>query len=947
MNRLPPPFGSRIDRAKTLRFSFEGRIVTGFSGDTIASALAANGQKIFSRSFKYHRPRGIFSLSGADANTLVQIADEPNVAADLTFLQDGMVVTAQNVNGSLNRDFDAINDRLGRFLPVGFYYRTFMGPTRNAWLKIWEPLLRRKAGLGKIDLTARHSPFAKAYLHCDLLVVGGGPAGLVAAIEACRAGADVLLCEAEPELGGSLTYALGQARALSELRESVASLPNLRIMTETVCNGWFEDNWLPLVRGNSLYRVRANQVILAAGTIEQPGVFRNNDLPGIMPAGSVRRLIRHYGVRPGETAVVFAGTPDGYETARVLIGSGVKIAAVIEPQPLPAAMTADLRNAGVRFVSGSIEEARGKRWVTGVRVGGNWIACDLVSLSAGRLPAWQLPCQAGARLTFDDAARAFHFSGLPPSVHLAGSIAGHMAHDSVVADSERAARQALVCLGLGSAETVRMPADAEPGVSTGAMAIIPNSRGRDFVDFDEDVQVKDLVNAVAEGYRDIELVKRFTTVGMGPSQGRHSALATAVVVAAATGRDIGETGITTARPPVLAEKLGLLSGDETVLERRTALHNRHLADGAEMRPINTWWRPYVYARGEPREKTIIDEVRAVRETVGLLDVSTLGKLEVRGPDAGTFLDRIYSTAHGSQPLGRVRYALILNEMGSVHDDGVVFRFSNDCFYVTATTGAIARVYSDMSFWQAQWRLNVDVLNLTGAFCGLNVTGPNARAVLEMLPSDIDFAASSFPYLEGRLGQVAGVPVRAMRIGFTGELSYELHCPGSKALALWEAVTRAGATFGLKAYGLEASRILRLEKGHILIGQDTDAMTWPDELGFGWAVSKKKPFFIGKRSVEMRRRAGLTRKLVGLEFPGTIDAPIGEGCLVLHGGFPAGHITSFAYSPSLGHSIALAYVHPLDSEAGSTVTICARNGAQIAGTVTPHAFFDPKNLRQEI
>ena len=945
MRRLAPPFGTRIDRTRPLRFSFDGRNLEGFAGDTIASALAANGQMLLSRSFKYHRPRGLHSLTGADANALVQVVAEPNVDAGLTPLSAGMKVTAQNVNGSLDRDRDAIIDRIGRFLPVGFYYRTFMGPTPGAWLKLWEPLLRKKAGLGKVDMKAVSTAGTSSYLHCDLLVVGGGAAGLAAAIEAAEAGADVVLCEAEPELGGGLTYRDAEAQ-LSAMRDRAKTLVNLRVMTGTGCNGWYEDNWLALIAGDRLYRTRARHIILATGTIEQPAVFQNNDLPGIMPGGTVLRLIRHYGVQPGSVAVVLAATPEGHDVARALRAAGVTIAAVVEPRPLPRPSADDLRQAGVPFIEGHIEAARGSKCVASVQVGGRWIDCDLVAVSAGHMPAWQLPCQAGAKLVCDDAG-GMRFEGLPRDITLAGSLAGHAAHDTVVADGRHAARIALRALGISSALPPPLPNDDAKVFANWDMPLAVDPRGRDFVDFDEDLQVKDLLNAVQEGYRDIELVKRFTTAGMGPSQGKHSARATARIVAAATSRRLEDTGITTARPPVAPEKLGVLAGHHPALERRTALHAVHLSLGAEMRPVGNWWRPYVYKGTSTRETAIVEEVKAVRDGVGLLDVSTLGKLEVRGPDAGAFLDRMYSTTHGNQPLGRVRYALMLNEMGTIIDDRVVLRLAEDCYYVTATTGAVARVYADMSFWNAQWRMNVDVLNLTGAFCGLNVTGPKARAVLEAIPGSIDFSPAAFPYLEGRLGRVAGAPVRAMRIGFTGELSFELHCPGSQAPALWNAITAAGKAHGLRPYGLEASRILRLEKGHIIIGQDSDAMTTPDEVGFGWAVSKKKPFFVGKRSIEARRRAGLTRRLAAVAFAGDLARPVGEGCLVLRGGNPVGHVTSFAVSPSLGRPIALAYVHPDDSAAGTSVTVRARDGAMVDGTVAGHAFFDPENRRQEI
>ncbi|RWE79992.1 MAG: hypothetical protein EOS81_33860 [Mesorhizobium sp.] len=527
-------------------------------------------------------------------------------------------------------------------------------------------------------------------------------------------------------------------------------------------------------------------------------------------------------------------------------------------------------------------------------------------------------------------------------VHLAGAVA----EEDAIASGRRAAAAALSRLGHAVTEElpVANPKSARPRY---VQPILADPKGRDFVDFDEDLQVKDLQNATKDGYREIELVKRFTTVGMGPSQGRHSALATARIVAEATGRTVGEIGITTARPPVGPETLGVLAGHHETLERRTALHARHLALNAAMKPVGAWWRPYYYGDASSADEAVREEILAVREGVGLLDVSTLGKLEIRGPDAGEFLDRLYTMAHASQPVGRVRYCLMLNEMGSVVDDGVAYRMAQDQFYVTATTGAVARVYADMLFWNAEWRLKVDVLNLTGAFSGLNVTGPKARQVLETLESDIDFSRDAFPYLSGREGTVAGVPVRVMRIGFTGELSYELHCPSSLAPSLWDAVMAAGKPHGLRPYGLEASRILRLEKGHILIGQDTDAITTPDELGFGWAVSKKKPFFVGKRSIEMRARLGQTRKLVGLQFPAGASNIPGESCLVLRNGAPVGQITSVGYSPSLERHIALAYVHVDDQAEGSRVTVKCRNGELVEAPVVDHAFFDPTNARQEM
>jgi sarcosine oxidase subunit alpha len=928
MNRLPAPFGSRIDRSRPVRFTFEGKPFEGYEGDSIASALAGSGQWVLSRSFKYHRPRGILSMTGADANALVQLPAEPNAPAERTPISEGLRASAQNVNGSLERDRDAIMDRFGRFLPVGFYYRTFMGPRRDSWLKFWEPMIRRKAGLGVVDTKAPHRHFDKTHLHCD-----------------------VVLCDENPEIGGALSYGRYDSSVLSGLSSRLEALPNLEVRAGTVCNGWYEDNWLPLIQGNRLHRTRAREVILATGAVEQPAIFRNNDLPGIMLGGAAQRLIRHYGVRPGQSAVVLAANGDGYRTALDLLDAGVSVVELVDPRSVGEAgpLEAELRGKGVAIRKGITIEAAagtaGNRHLARVRVGGSWVACDLLTVSIGQAPAWQLPCQAGGKVGYDPAAEMMTIALPQGPVQIAGAVAGTDDLQDAIASGQQAAAAALSRLGHTVAE--EPPAAPKSVRPRYVQPIVADPKGRDFVDFDEDLQVKDLWNATKDGYREIELVKRFTTVGMGPSQGRHSALATARIVAEATGRPVGEIGITTARPPVGPETLGVLAGHHEVLERRTALHARHIALNAAMKPVGAWWRPYYYGDAGSAQHAVRDEILAVREGVGLLDVSTLGKLEIRGPDAGEFLDRLYTMAHANQPVGRVRYCLMLNEMGSVVDDGVAYRMAEDQFYVTATTGAVARVYADMLFWNAEWRLKVDVLNLTGAFSGLNVTGPRARLVLEALDSDIDFSRDAFPYLSGREGNVAGVPVRVMRIGFTGELSYELHCPSSLAAGLWDAVMAAGQPHGLRPYGLEASRILRLEKGHILIGQDTDAITTPDELGFGWAVSKKKPFFVGKRSIEMRGRLGQTRKLVGLQFPADARNIPGESCLVLRGGAPVGQITSVGYSPSLGTHIALAYVHVDDQAEGSRVTVKCRDGELVEVPVVAHAFFDPTNARQEI
>ena len=962
MTRLPEPYGSRIDRTRTLAFTFEGRSFSGFAGDCVASALVASGQWLLSRSFKYHRPRSVLTMAGQDANTLIQIGSEANVLADMHPLAAGLAATAQNVNGSLDTDLDAVLDRFGRFMPVGFYYRTFFSPGKSSWYRLWEPLIRRKAGLGTVDTQAPPARYDKQNLFCDVLVVGGGPAGLCAALQAAEAGARVLLVDENPEIGGSLTYARfddppeATARLLAQLVQQVRAHPGIEVLTHATANGWYADNWVPVVTASRLYKVRAREVILCTGSLDQPVPFRNNDLPGIMLGSAAQRLMRHYAVRPGRRAVVLAGSRDGYRLAADLLDAGVEVAAIVDPRATQqhGALAADLAGKGVRIVlDATISEAaglRGNKHVRSVRLAGagggvsEWIDCDLVAVSCTSTPTYQLALQSGARLSYDEPTGRFTVTGLPRTLALAGSAAGDVYLPTVLAAGRAAGAAAAGRLGL-PAPVIELPEDIERDVSSFPMPIVAHPKGRDFVDFDEDLQVKDIRNAVLAGYSELELVKRFSTVGMGPSQGRHSALATARIVAAATGRTVAEVGVTTARPPFGPEKLGLLAGVQRSRFRYASVHHRHVEAGAKMTPVGAWWRPLYYGTVAARESVITDEVKCVREGVGLLDVSTLGKIELRGPDAGLLLDRFCTMSYARQPVGRVRYCLTLNEMGTVIDDGVAFRMAEDQYYVTATTGGVDRIYADMCWQNTQWRLDVDIHNLTSGFSAFNLTGPLARKVLEAV-GGIDVSQEALPYLGGAVGTIAGCPVRIMRIGYSGELSFELHTPQSLGETLWDALLAAGQPFGLRPYGLEASRILRLEKGHIIIGQDTDAVTTADELGMGWALAMRKPFFIGKRSVELLRRLPPKRRLISFELSASEGRP-DESCLVLKDGEAVGHVTSTCFSPTLGKWIGLAFV-PADVAAGDrTVTIKARNGTRLqAPIVSPH-FYDPDNARQEM
>ena len=964
-NRLAAPAGLLVDHGHTVDFSFEGKAYQGLKGDTVASALAANGQWILSRSFKYHRPRGVLTMAGQDANTLVQLKDEPNVLADRLEISPGLAVMGQNYKGSLEDDKDMLIDRFGRFLPVGFYYRTFIRPRFDRW---WEPLIRRKAGLGKVNLAAHHGYYDKQYLFHDLVVVGGGPAGMSAAIAAAKSGAQVLLVEENPILGGALTYARFSVEGSHDharrdrLIAEVMAHPRIEVMTGAVVNGWFADNYLPIIKGNRLYKSRARQVVLAMGSIEQPAQFRNNDLPGVMLGSAAQRLIKLYGVKPGEQAVVLAGNGDGYAVALDLLDAGVEVKAIVELRPEPGRdlFAQACAQRGLRIIPNHcVQEAVGLPGLKHLRAvqvsrvtgkgtfdpGSERIDCDLLVMSVGYTPTYQLALQSGGRLAYDDEAAHFTIGNLPPIVRLAGSLNSTYALDAVLADGATAGWQAAKAAGFDAAPEPKPPGERGHLGVNHPWPIFKHPKGKDFVDFDEDLQVKDIVNAVAEGYNELELVKRFSTVGMGPSQGRHAALATARLVAKSTDRTVAEIGVTTARPPFTAETLGVLGGRGFEQERLTAMHHRHLEAGAQMMTAGLWWRPAYYGPKDKRQVSINQEVKAVRTNVGMIDVSTLGGLEVRGKDAAEFMNRLYTFTYTKQPVGRARYVLMTNEQGVVIDDGVACRFDEQHFYVTATTSGVDRVYRTMLWWNAQWRLEIDVANVTAAYAGVNVAGPRSRAVLERAGCSVDLSPAAFPYMGVRAATVGGIPVRLLRVGFVGELGYEVHCAASHGEALWDLLIEAGKPDGLRPFGVEAQRVLRLEKGHIIIGQDTDAMTTPDEVEMAWAIAGKKPFFVGGRSIELRRKHPSARKLLGFTLPAGEALPE-ESNLVLTGEKVTGFVTSAAVSEALGKVIGLAY-GPADKVPGDKLPIKYTSGRIVeAEVVSPH-FYDHDNKRQEL
>ena len=960
-----PDYGLFIDRSKPLTFTFDGKLFNGFQGDVIASALFAEGQSLLSRSFKYHRPRGLLTLAGHDANTLVQVAEEPNVRADRHALTDGTAVKSINRLGTLDFDLYAGLEYFSRFLPVGFYYKTFFRP-EWAW-KYWEKPIRRLAGLGHLEPKAKHKYYDKEYLFVDVLVVGAGQAGIEAAIAAAEAGTETLLVDEWPEIGGSLLFgrgARGRAATIAARRALASrarSTPKLTIMTNTTVSGLFADDWASAISGNRLYKIRSKHTVLACGAFDQPLVFRNNDRPGIMFADAAQRLLRLYGVRPGSRAVVATSNRFGYETALDLIDAGVDVAAVVDLSSEPhAAASSAVRDRGVRILSNTtLVDARGKKHVEGASVAKitsegqvsaaiEWIACDLVVMSVGYAPAVNLASHAGAKVSYDSSINMHRVTDSPDGISVAGSMAGVWSDALIGVHARRIGESAAAHAKGGSAPRSMAPVvDPETASITHPYPIFSDDKAKDFVDFDEDLQVKDIVNTIKDGYDDIQLVKRYSTEGFGPSQGRHANLNTIRIVAKETGKTLEAIGTTTFRPPLVPEKFAHMAGRAFEPVRLTAMHHRHIELGADMMTAGLWMRPAYYGAKATADEAIAAEVAAVRNGAGMIDVSTLGGLDIRGPDAAAFIERMYTWAYEKQPVGRARYALMTDMSGIIIDDGVACRLHDRHFYVTATTSAVDQVYRAMTWFNVQWKMDVDVANVTAAYAGVNLAGPKSREVIQKLESDIDFSKDAFPYMAVRTGQLAGIPVRVLRVGFVGELGYEIHCPSGLGEALWDKLISAGQPFGLKPFGVEAQRILRLEKGHIIVGQDTDGLTHPLEANMEWALAKKKPFYVGKRSIEMQVAKGLKRKLVGftLVYPSSL---VPKEChLVIRGGDIIGRVTSVVRSPTLEKVVGLAYL-PLDlAEQGKRFDIRADKGVMVEAEVIPAPFYDPENKRQEL
>lgn len=1018
--RLPPQEDEWIDRSQPIEFRFEGRTYGGFAGDVLSSALWANDVRMLGRSFKYHRPRGVYSMAGHDANVIVEDAQRTNMRGDMLPISHGLDVRAVNTSGSLENDRLRLTEWFSRMLPVGFYYKAFHTPRRL--FPFYERQMRNVAGLGRINPNSRPQPSPKDYTFCDLLVVGAGPSGLSAAIAAGEQGLQVLVVEEQARPGGSLAWQRGarihdssagpgtsatnpqESSCLRPMLKQIEAMDNIELRCGTQAAAWYADHWIPLLDQRRLTKLRAKSVLVAAGCFEQPAVFQNNDLPGVMLGSAAQRLIFLYSIRPFDRATVLAANSDGYRVALDLHRSGVEVAAIIDPRPEGelSDLARDVADAGLDIHHGHVIQeaipAAGKKRIQGAVVSstdGNSprrIACDGIVQSVGWAPNAALLYQSGGRLTYQETLESFVPAWLPDGVFAAGRVNGVFDLQAQITDGHRAGLTAAAYLGredraipdlagrtdpatrhningpqLSEDTDAAGPGDLRSGTATGSgdpctapdvpvargaspshpYPVMTDSQKKSFVDLDEDVHLADFKNAHQEGYDNIELMKRFTTVGMGPSQGKLSSMNAVRILARLNGASIEETGSTTSRPFHHPAPVGHLAGRRFHPLRRTPAHDWHVSARAKMTYAGAWLRPeYYQSDGLSRDDCIFAEAMNVRENVGLIDVGTLGKLYVQGPDAVKFLEHIYTGRFAKQKLGRLRYGIACDEAGIIIEDGVVARLADNTFYVTATSSGVAAFYRDMQRWALIFGMDVTLVNATGQLTAMNLAGPGSRSVLEPL-TDIDLAPEAFPYSAVREATVAGVPAALMRVGFVGELGYEIHVSAASGHHVWTSLMRSGHAHGIRPFGVEAQRLLRLEKGHLIVGHDTDALTNPFEADVAWAIGKNKTFFIGSRSLEIAREKPLTRRLAGLTFSVDQAGQLPEECnLIIDDGEIAGRITSIGRRSSLGHPIAMAFVEPDLAVQGTRLKIRLDNGSMVEAEVAAMPFYDPENARQK-
>ena len=982
MSRLSQ--GGLIDRARPLSFTFDGQRLSGFDGDTLASALLANDVRIIGRSFKYHRPRGILTAGSEEPNALVTLRSgaraEPNTRSTTVSLFDGLEATSQNCWPSPAFDLMAVNQMFAPILVAGFYYKTFMWP-RKAWETLYEPLIRRAAGLGKLSMLPDPDAYDREHGFCDLLVIGAGPAGLAAALTAGRAGLRVIVANEDMRAGGRLLSerheidaAAGHEWAQTAAAE-LAALPNVRVLDRTTVFGVYDGREYGAIERVSdhlaqpnpgqprqrLWKIVARRAILATGAIERPIVFGGNDRPGVMMASAVSTYVNRFAAVPGRRAVVFTSCDSGWATVHDLQQAGVEIAAVVDPRTGDHRLAHEARIAGVSvFLGATVADVRGKCakvaeicTADGKR---RRIDCDLVAMGGGWNPAIGIGSNMGARPVWSEGIQSFVLDKAPPGLVPAGAAAGRFSLSEALADGAAAAREAGEALGKTALVAAQFTTSDDPA-RVSALWHVPGRKTKSFVDFQHDVTDTDVELAAREGFVSIEHLKRYTTLGMATDQGKTSQLNGHALLAAATGKSIAEAGTVLSRPPYLPVAIGALAGHHREADfrpvRKTAGHDWAAEQGATFVDVGQWKRAQWFSR--PGDTDWLDavnrEVNATRGGVGICDVSTLGKIDVQGPDAGVLLDRLYINMFSTLAVGKARYGVMLREDGIVLDDGTATRFAQDRFFVTTTTANAAKIMQHIDYArQVLWPdLDVQATSVTEQWATHAVAGPQSRTLLQKVFPQLDLSNEAFPFMAATETEWRALPARIFRVSFSGELAYEVSVPAHHGDALVRALFEAGRDLNVTPYGTEALGVMRIEKGHPA-GNELNGMTTSGDLGMARMMSKKKDF-IGRI---MAGRPGLVDPerpaLVGLR-PVRPMQRIRAGAHLLSPGAKAiaandeGYVTSAVWSPSIGSHIALALLRRGPDRHDQRIIVHdPLRGADIEAEICDPVFVDREGVR---
>ncbi len=994
--------GRLLDRNKRLSFAFNGRNLFGFQGDTLASALLANDQVLIGRSFKYHRPRGFVSSGVEEPNALMSLGHggnfEPNRSATTVELVDGIEAVSQNHLGSLEWDLGFINNFFAKIFPAGFYYKTFMKP-RFAWKHLFEPIIRNAAGLGRAPSLPDETAYDYFYAHVDILVIGAGMAGLLTTYELAKSGLNVLLVEQKHYFGG---YALSDdfevegvavSKWLENMERELANLDNVQVKKNFTAIGLHDHGYLigcenlevaekmgrSAIR-HRLWRLRIKQIVLATGAIERPLIFAGNDIPGVMLSSAALDFYKLYGVSPGDRTVVVTNNDSAYLTAINLHNAGLSVPVIIDVREGSSGDLSDsLRSMGIRIEYGKgIASVLGKKRVKAVELCSltgegsvqETIECDSVIMSGGWSSTVHLWSHCGGRLIWNDDLDTFLPDASKPPIDengedfigVVGSASGSFWPSEIIQNVKETVSKIQKKFQISKMRSSSISIQEIKYGDSSSKYFTPEGAGEKlkskcFVDFQNDVKLSDLRLAMQEGYESVEHLKRYTTLGMATDQGKLSNINGLKYLADLVGREINEVGTTTFRPPYTPISLGSIAGEARKglfkPVRKTMLHPWHEANGASWEPVGDWRRPYAYLKkNETIEQAVLREVTNTRNALGILDASTLGKIIVSGPDAANFLDLMYTNMISTLQVGRCRYGLMCNENGFLFDDGVVVRLAEETFLCHTTTGGADRVYSWMEEWHQTewWNKRMFIQNVTEQYTQITIAGPKSRLLLEGL-GGLDVSREALKPLGYLEGELAKIKARVFRISFSGELSFEIAVPNQFGLEFWEKCLETGSQFGISPYGTEALHVMRAEKGFIMIGDETDGTVIPQDLNLGWAVSKKKKDFIGKRAQERIFMNDPNRKtLVGLSLQNSSEK-IPDGASAILGGVGQagdnviGHVTSTYFSPTLDKPIAMALLKDGKNLLGQTIEIPVESEKILKAIVIEPKFYDVEGNRQ--